>query len=124
VVSALLGCSTAEHVSEAVSYLNANEEERNYSSLIQEFQGSMKGNCVYCSHCLPCPSEIDIANVNKFLDIAALDEKNIPPSTASHYRQLKHHASECAACGSCEERCPFSVKIIQNMKKAAAMFGV
>ena len=130
VVSTLIGCATREQVLEAVSYLNAGEEERDYSKVIQDFQGSMKGSCVYCNHCLPCPSEINIADVNKYLDIALLsegkqlDEKNIPPSVAAHYRALEHRASECIACGNCEERCPFSVPVVQNMKKAAALFGV
>ena len=123
VVSALIGCSTAEQVLEAASYLNANDEERDYSALLQEYQGNMKGSCVYCNHCLPCPSVINIADVNKYLDIALLDEKNIPPSVASHYRSLEHHASECTSCGSCEARCPFSVPVIQKMKKAASLFG-
>jgi predicted aldo/keto reductase-like oxidoreductase len=124
VVSALVGCSAPEQVDEAARYLGASEEERDYSEVISEFQGSMKGSCVYCNHCLPCPSEINIAGVNKFLDIARLDEKNIPPPILSHYRALEHRGSECTACGSCEERCPFSVPVVQNMKKAAALFGV
>jgi len=123
VVSTLIGCSTPEQVLEAAGYLNASEEERDYSAVIQEYQGSMKGSCVYCNHCLPCPSEINVASVNKYLDIALLDEKNIPPSVASHYRSLEHRASECTACGSCEERCPFSVPVVRNMKKAAVLFG-
>lgn len=26
--------------------------------------------------------------------------------------------------GNCEERCPFSVPVIKNMQKAAALFGI
>jgi predicted aldo/keto reductase-like oxidoreductase len=123
VVSALIGCGTAQQVLEAVGYLDANEGERDYSAAIKDFQGSMKGSCVYCNHCLPCPAQIDIACVNKYLDIALLDEMNIPPYVASHYRSLEHRAAECTACGGCEDRCPFSVPVIQNMNKAAALFG-
>jgi predicted aldo/keto reductase-like oxidoreductase len=122
VVSALIGCANWEQVLEAVGYLSAKQEERDYSAVIQEYQGTMKGSCVYCNHCLPCPSEINIAGVNKYLDIALLDEANIPPSIMSHYRALERSGSDCIACGSCEERCPFSVPVIQNMKKAAALF--
>jgi len=123
VVSAMIGCSTAEQVLEATGYLKASEGERDYTGILSEYQGSMKGSCVYCNHCLPCPSEINIADVNKYLDIAVLDERNIPPSVASHYRVLEHHASECIACGSCEGRCPFSVPVVENMRKAAALLG-
>jgi predicted aldo/keto reductase-like oxidoreductase len=123
VVSVLLGCSTREHVLESAAYLNASDEERDYSEVLQEYQGSMKGSCVYCNHCLPCPSEIDIAALHKYLDIAVLDEYNVPPSIHSHYKALEHHGSECIGCGNCEERCPFSVPVIQNMIKAVTLFG-
>ena len=123
VASVLVGCSTESQVMEAVSYLDASEEERDYSGVIKEYQGSMKGSCVYCNHCLPCPSHINIADVNIYLDIAVLDEQNILPSVIGHYHQLEHHGSECIGCGSCEERCPFSVPVMQNMQKAAALFG-
>jgi len=123
VVSVLLGCCTTEQLTEVMQYLDASEAEKDYTSVIQEYQGNMKGSCVYCNHCQPCPVEINIAALTKYLDIAVLDEKNIPPSIISHYRELEHKASECTACTSCEERCPFSVPVIQNMKKAAALFG-
>jgi predicted aldo/keto reductase-like oxidoreductase len=123
VVSALIGCASREEVLEAASYLEKSDAERDYSSLIKDFQGDFKGHCVYCNHCLPCPSEINIANVHKYLDIALLDEKNIPPGVMSHYCSMEKRASDCTACGSCEERCPFSVPITQNMKKAAMLFG-
>ena len=123
VASVLLGCSTREQVLEAVHYLNASDEEKDYTGIVSEFQGGLKGNCVYCNHCLPCPSEINIADVNKYLDIAELNEKEIPPSVISHYKEMSHTASECVSCGSCEERCPFSVQVIKRMNKAAALFG-
>jgi len=124
VVSALLGCATREQMLESLGYLNAGGEDRDYSAVIQKYQGSLKGSCVYCNHCLPCPSVINIAAVNKYLDIAVLDEKNIPPQVAGNYQALEHRASECTACGNCEKRCPFSVPVMKNMKKAEALFGV
>ncbi|MDR0320589.1 MAG: aldo/keto reductase [Treponema sp.] len=122
VVSALIGCATKAQVLEAVSYLDKSEAECDYSEVISGFQGDFKGRCVYCNHCLPCPAEINIASVHKYLDIALLDETNIPPGIAAHYRALDRHADDCTACGRCEERCPFSVPIAQNMKKAATLF--
>jgi len=122
VASVLVGCSSPEQIDEAVKYLDASDEERDYTPVISEFQGSMKGSCFYCNHCLPCPASINIADVNKYLDIALLDEDHIPPSVISHYMSMEHRASECIACGSCQERCPFSVPVIKNMEKAAVIF--
>jgi predicted aldo/keto reductase-like oxidoreductase len=122
VVSALIGCATKDQVLEAAAYLDKSDAERDYSEIIRDFQGDFKGHCVYCNHCLPCPSGINIADVHKYLDIALLDETNIPPSILSHYRALS--AEDCTGCGSCEDRCPFSVPIVRNMKKAAALLGI
>jgi predicted aldo/keto reductase-like oxidoreductase len=123
VASVLLGYDSVEQVKEALAYLDAPDEERDYSSVIREYQGSMKGSCVYCNHCLPCPAGINIADANKYLDIALMDEKNIPPELTGKYKAMKHSGSECTACGSCEKRCPFSVPVVQNMKTAVRLFG-
>lgn len=64
----------------------------------------------------------ETAEVHKYLDIALLDEKNIPPGTASHYKSLENNGSSCTECGSCEQKCPFSVPVIGNMKKAVSVF--
>ncbi|MEY8381820.1 aldo/keto reductase [Christensenellaceae bacterium 44-20] len=122
VASTLVGCQTAAEVAEAMRYLELSDEERDYSPVLGTQRNDFKGNCVYCSHCQPCPAGIDIAAVNKYLDIARLDEAHIPPSIASHYASLSAKGSDCIACGSCEGRCPFGVPVIENMAKAAKLF--
>ena len=123
VASVLLGCSSGAEVLDALRYLNASDAERDYSHIYGTLQSDFRGNCVYCSHCQPCPVGIDIAAVNKYLDIARLDEEQVPPSIRSHYASLEHNGSDCIGCGSCEKRCPFGVPIIQRMSDAAQMFG-
>ena len=122
VVSSLIGCKTRDEVLEAVNYLNLTDEQRDYTKAIKTFKGSLSGKCMYCNHCLPCPSNIDIAATTKLLDIAALDENNIPTQIRQQYNASLHKASECIACGACESKCPFSVKVIENMEKAARIF--
>ena len=123
VVSALVGCCSAAQVREAVGYLELSDAERDYAPIVGSRRNDFKGNCVYCNHCRPCPAGIDIAAVNKYLDIAKLEESAVPPGIAQHYRALEHTASECIGCGSCEKRCPFGVPVIENMKLAARLFG-
>lgn len=123
VASALLGCQSRAEVENAMRYLTLSDEERDYSQILDSASKDFKGSCVYCNHCLPCPSQIDIAAVNKYLDIARLDESAIPPSIRSHYEHLDHHADACIACGSCEKRCPFGVPIIRNMEDATRLFS-
>ncbi|MCL2721412.1 MAG: aldo/keto reductase [Treponema sp.] len=124
VVSVLLGCKTAQEVFDSVKYLELNETELDYTDILSSVGSGMKGCCVYCNHCQPCPSQIDITAVNKYLDIAKLDTTNIPPSIRSHYQNLTHRGNECTKCASCEKRCPFDVPIISNIEEAEKLFKV
>ena len=123
VASVLLGCKTGAEVLDVVRYLDMSDAERDYTPVLGTLRNDFRGNCVYCSHCQPCPVEIDIATVNKYLDIARLDEANIPPSIRSHYAGLANSGRDCIGCGNCESRCPFGVHIIDNMAAAAKLFG-
>jgi predicted aldo/keto reductase-like oxidoreductase len=124
VASVLVGSQSREHIEEAVSYLNANQNDLDYTAAISEMNRDFKGSCVYCNHCLPCPSEIDIAAVTKYLDIATMDTTAVNKGIGQHYRSLSAHGSDCIQCGSCESKCPFSVSIMDNMDSAAEIFGL
>ncbi|MCL2356467.1 MAG: aldo/keto reductase [Defluviitaleaceae bacterium] len=119
--SVLPGCRTAAEMRQIAEYLSASAEEKDFSDTIRDLRADFAGNCVYCSHCQPCPAEIDIAGVHKYLDIARLDTASIPPSVRSHYAALP--GGTCIECGNCESRCPFGVKIIENLKEAGRIFA-
>lgn len=123
VASVLLGCQTPDEILRAMEYFKLDDKEKDYAEILGTIRNDFKGNCVYCNHCQPCPSDIDIATVNKYLDIARLDLENIPPSIRSHYSSLAHGGSDCIGCGNCESRCPFSVPIIKNMEEAERLLG-
>lgn len=124
VASAMVGCKTAEEMQMALSYETASPEERDYSEILSRTpKYSLKGKCMYCNHCLPCPKKIDVAQVNKYLDLTEV-EGEATATVKEHYAALSAHASDCIACGSCEKNCPFSVQIIERMKKAKEVFGL
>lgn len=123
VVSVLPGFSTIAEIDEAAAYCGASDSEKDYS-IIGEVPGfQMQGQCMYCNHCQPCPAEINVASVTKYLDIARQHKGSIPGAAAEHYHALAVHASDCLECGSCLERCPFGVDVIANMREAASVFG-
>lgn len=123
VASVLCGYDTIEQLEMAVAYETADDEEKNYASVLA---GAPKhaygGECTYCGHCKPCPAEIDIAMVNKLYDLAVM-QQFVPSSVREHYFALKHYADECIGCRGCEERCPFGVPIAERMRKTADLFG-
>lgn len=123
VSSVLLGCKTGDEIRAAMRYFEADDSDRDYAGVLGTMRNDFKGNCVYCSHCQPCPAGIDIAAVNKYLDIARLDEGSIPPSIRSHYQSLEHGGADCIGCGSCQERCPFGVHVVENMAAAHKLLG-
>lgn len=120
----LAGAHTVEELNLSADYENASESERDYALALSSFPKiSWEGHCMYCSHCAPCPKKIDIANVTKFLNLAQAG-KNLPETVREHYAVLEYHAGECIQCGACEKRCPFGVKIRENMKEAVKVFGL
>ena len=114
---------TKEQVDEAVEYETAEDDEKDYASVIASApMHSYIGQCTYCGHCKPCPMDIDIAMVNKFYDLATA-QSTVPESVKAHYEALGITASSCVGCQSCESRCPFGVKIAERMTKTAELFG-
>jgi len=123
VASIMCGAHSVEQLQICAAYENATPEEKDYASALAAFPNiSWQGHCMYCSHCAPCPKKLDVADITKFLNLA-LAQGTVPETVREHYNLLEHHAGECVQCGACEKRCPFAVKIIDNMQKAKEVFG-
>lgn len=114
------GCKNVAEMKAALAFLGATEEEKDFSSINVSALWKLKGSCVYCNHCLPCPVEIDIGLITRVTDSAGYRmESNI----ISEYEELPVTASECIECDQCTARCPFGIDIIANMHRAVKIFG-
>ena len=123
VVTVLPGYSKPEHVDDAIRYLDATSQERDYASVLAKApRHAYSGQCTYCGHCAPCSMGIDIAMVNKLYDLAVA-QPTVPDSVRDHYKALSRHAGQCSGCKRCEGRCPFRVGVAARMKAAAELFG-
>jgi predicted aldo/keto reductase-like oxidoreductase len=123
VASVMVGVSSQEQILAAVAYGKASDTEKDYSEVLANAPDtSFRGHCMYCGHCAPCSKKIDIAVVNKYLDLALIQDA-VPETLKDHYALLHHHAGECIACGECIKNCPFGVPIIEKMKQAVTVFG-
>ncbi len=119
VSTALVGAKSMEQMDAALHFLEASEEERDFSQLLASFGRYEEGECVYCNHCLPCPAAIDIAEVIRLLDAA---RQSTSADLRQAYAALPAGASDCIECGECEGRCPFGVHVIESMKETVALF--
>ncbi len=121
--SALIGFSTTDHVLQATAYETAGLMDKDYGTVLANAPAhTFSGQCTYCGHCRPCTSSIDIAMVTKLTDLATIQD-TVPDSVREHYKALERHGSDCLEDADCEARCPFKVKIRENMKKAVLVFG-
>lgn len=123
VAAVMVGCKNRDEIKAAAAWCDASAEQRDYAKVIAGLDKfSWKGHCMYCGHCAPCTAGIDIASVNKFSNLASA-QGSVPETVREHYRSLEKHASDCLACGACEQRCPFGVEIVESMRVAAKRFG-
>jgi predicted aldo/keto reductase-like oxidoreductase len=114
------GVRSLDQLNELLAYHSASPDERDYSGVIKSFNEYHAGQCVYCNHCLPCPSNIDIGQIMRLLDHAKL---GMTAEAKAKYAALEANASDCTACDACMNRCPFDVNVVANMKEAANVFG-
>ena len=121
VVTVVPGCKDLEQLDAALAYTRASETERDYAQALADVKQWTPGDCVYCNHCLPCPSGIDIARVMRLYDQSQLA---LTPELQSLYSQLESNADDCVQCDACEERCPFGVPVVERMERAAATLRV
>jgi hypothetical protein len=119
VSNALPGCANVKHLSEALVYFDSTDEEKDFSEIIADFQQYITGDCVYCNHCLPCPSEIDIGRTIRLFEMAQIE---LTHQIKTSYYSMTKNASDCIQCGSCMERCPFEVDVISKMEQTSRFF--
>ena len=117
--SVVPGVKDLDELDGVLAYLSAGEEEKDYSGPLPAFRKDLDGSCVYCNHCLPCPSEIDIGATLRLVN----SSDGEPTGTLrDKYRLLPAEASTCTECGVCMKRCPFKVDVISGMTKAVELF--
>jgi predicted aldo/keto reductase-like oxidoreductase len=121
VSTALVGVRNLEELETDLLFLEATDEAKDFTTIIEDFQQGLAGTCVYCNHCLPCPVEIDIAATIRMLTIG---QYGLYDHLRADYGALPVKASDCIECGDCMERCPFGVDVISKMEQTVELFEV
>lgn len=113
VLAVLPGAKTVKEVEKLVAYYDQDDETIDYSVIADFDYVDVKGKCVYCNHCKPCPMGIDIGLVNKYYDLIKVGDD----MALEHYKTLEKNAADCIGCGHCDSRCPFGVMQSEKMQE-------
>lgn len=119
VLTVLPGVRDLADVKELLGFFDAAPETRDYSIIGTFTPQDMRGTCVYCNHCAPCPAGLNVGLINKYYDLAKVGDQ----LARDHYDTLSRHASDCVHCGHCDRRCPFHVAQSARMTAIADYFG-
>lgn len=119
VATALIGLRSVAELDAALAYVEATDEEKDFTQAVVEFKEYLVGECVYCDHCLPCPARIDVGAVVRLVDMSG---GQVTSALQAEYRALPAPASACTRCGACIQRCPFGVDVLAQIDRAVALY--
>ena len=80
-----------------------------------------KVGCTGCRYCMPCPKGVDIPGIFFCYNTMATEPKNearLKYAQSVALTRQPSFASQCVACGKCQQHCPQSIPIIETLKEA------
>ena len=110
-----------DDVSQVLENVTAGEENAALSGaerelLIGEMESLGRAFCRRCEYCQPCPRGIDIPTI--FLLQGYSTRYGLQEWAMERYQPMPAKISDCADCGECEEKCPYSLPIREMLKEA------
>lgn len=111
------GMESITQVKENQSVINeviTEVEKKEIESIKKELSNDF---CRRCGYCMPCTIGINIPFT--FLCEGYYTRYNLKDWALSRYSSMGVSPSKCIKCGVCEERCPYSLKIIDKLSGVA-----
>ena len=127
IITVLSGMSDLKQMQDNLAYMKdfkpLNEKEK---QAIVKARGIIEKlpqiPCTACHYCTKdCPQHIDIPGVFKAMNYETMYHDIKMAKNDYKFATLQALASECIACGQCEEACPQHIGIIEELKKCAAV---
>ncbi|MBN2012551.1 aldo/keto reductase [candidate division KSB1 bacterium] len=97
---------------------------------VSAISGMMKENeqlaelyCTGCGYCMPCPSDVNIPHIFRMMNYYKI--YNIVNYARKGYAEIGtnpwvpgNRADACTECGTCEDKCPQKIQIIDQLKES------
>lgn len=124
VIMVLSGMSTEAQMIDNLRFMEnfepLNEEEMDLVQKVAEIiRRSIAIPCTACHYCDGCPQDIPIPDYFAIYNNLKRFGKDQIVVATTYYGALAQHrgkASQCIACGRCEEHCPQHISIIEELK--------
>ncbi len=129
VLAVLSGMSTTAQVEDNISYMKHFEplseaEHQALEQVVEILKKQRQIPCTACRYCTKgCPQDIPIPEI--FTAVNQRMASGQIQAAADAYaalRQAGSCASDCIACGACEQVCPQHLEIRKHLKEAASLF--
>jgi predicted aldo/keto reductase-like oxidoreductase len=132
----LSGMSTPEQVRQNIALAESGlpdsltrSELNLFGKVRRELEKRILIPCTGCKYCVPCPHGVSIPECFEFYNRGHMYEDE--EQTRQIYSMFlgglfdgnPSYASLCQECGECEEKCPQSLPIRDNLKKVVDYFG-
>lgn len=119
----LSGMSTQEQVEDNLKTFSnfqplSLKEKEIVANVAATIKARTKNGCTGCAYCMPCPCGVNIPqNFRIWNDLSMY--RNIDRIKQMYFKELEEgaRANQCQECGQCEEVCPQSLSIRENLKQ-------
>ncbi|MCR4656981.1 MAG: aldo/keto reductase, partial [Lachnospiraceae bacterium] len=91
----------------------------------ESFEKVVKVPCTGCSYCMPCPFGVDIPGCFRCLNVSYSDSFATGMKEYFMCTTMKKepsNAGNCRKCGRCEQHCPQSIPIRDNLERVKKRF--
>jgi len=112
--------SPEQVVQNAKIFENLEVSSEEFSELEEEVKRLDKNFCHRCEYCIPCPNGLDIPLI--LLYVVYYKNYGLKDWASGLYDMLEVKASNCAKCGACEQKCPYSMPIRKMLEEAVEIF--
>jgi len=133
VTMALSGMASIEQLEANVATASRNDplsddELDNIALSVRENQRLMDLYCTACKYCEPCPEGVNISEI--FSTMNHYQVWDLKEYAKARYAEIGvnpwipgKRADACIECGACEDKCPQSIAIIDQLKECQKLLG-
>ena len=123
VMTVLSGMSTMGQVEDNLATFNAFQplsetEQAAVEQAAALFRQKVRNGCTGCRYCMPCPAGVDIPGTFRLWNDWAMYQNRDRARFKWRDMDEEERPKNCVGCGACEEKCPQSLSVREDLVRA------